>query len=681
MIGGRAHCACLLFACLATACDEKPQTPAGDTEPPFLFIIAPVDSATLVGPDSIRIAATDDEGVVRVAAYLDADSLGEDLTPPYAIAFNPLRVGADTFALRASAWDAAGNRGEAPPLTILTPDAALRITQPAADAVVSGTVAVRIEAVRPELIAEVELLVDGVQVGTAGPAPFTVSWDTEAWSDGGPHLLEAVAELGGAQVASPPLTVRVAPGTQAIPSVITPEAEAIEPLSMVLFSWTRQPHASEYQLQVGLNSYFGTLAFQTVVSDTFLQHEVPSSGYRYVRVRAGFGDPGWSDWSPTHRYRQCSLRDGILDLPSMSAGEDAAFASDGRHLVAGYYASKAFIIIFDADGLPRIAKQLLEAETNTTIERVAARPEGGWLLLIRRYSSTPQYRVLEIDAAGEELSRRSVPAEGTNVTGRGGLVALDQGAVALVLNTGTAYSTYLLRLDSLGGTDWVNNLLGYSEYHDGFLEWLKCVGVELLSRSGGELARIGFVDASYYDGLAIDWLPLPELPLDRSGRLTFGFVQTLDSATGALLDAVGFPAATVAAACADPAGTTCAVGTLADGQVALFLVPPDLGIPQSVALPLNSASIYMRGIAALGAGDFVIAGRRNNNALLFRAQADGTLIWLHELGDPNFVDAFTQVLVDSDGTILAIGRTKSPDYSFSALWLKRFDAAGNDITP
>jgi hypothetical protein len=178
------------------SCSEKPESPAPDTTPPVVAITAPADSATLAGLDSIRIAATDDEGVVRVAAYLEADSLGEDLTPPYAIAFNPLRVGADTFALWASAWDAAGNHGEAPWITIITPATELAITQPAADAVVSGTVAVLIEALRPELLVEIGLQVDGVGVGTSGQAPLTVSWDTAAWSDGGLHLLQAVGHVG-----------------------------------------------------------------------------------------------------------------------------------------------------------------------------------------------------------------------------------------------------------------------------------------------------------------------------------------------------------------------------------------------------------------------------------------------------------------------------------------------------
>ncbi len=123
-----------------------------------------------------------------------------------------MSTGAYAFELSASAWDAAGNRGDSPVITAFTPMPVLSIYRPLAGTIVTDVVPVEIKVTRPELDVEAWLEVDGTSVGASGPPPLIVNWDTAAWSDGGPHRLQAVGRMGAVPVASAPVEVRVRPG-------------------------------------------------------------------------------------------------------------------------------------------------------------------------------------------------------------------------------------------------------------------------------------------------------------------------------------------------------------------------------------------------------------------------------------------------------------------------------------
>jgi len=680
-VSRRALAAILLLTCLAPACDEKPETPAPDTTPPQVWITAPTDSATIAGVDSIRVTATDDEGVVRVAAYLDADSIGGDLTPPYAIAFNPLRVGADTFALRANAWDVAGNVGEAPAITIFTPAAALAITQPAAEAVLSGTVAVRIEAVRPELIAEVQLLVDGAQVGAAGPVPLTVDWDTEAWSDGGRHLLQAVADVGGFQVVSTPVSVRVSPGSQAIPAVLAPEDDSLALDPDVTLRWKRLRAAAGYGVQLSFSSSFSTLILDAVAADTLFTATVQGTGWCYARVRGDFDDLGWGEWSSVRRFQRGSpLVDGILIAPVASSGEDAALDADGRLMIVGDYGGGALALGLEADLTPYLYKPLFQSEGSGPATRVAPGLPGEWSLVASHSVPAVEGILLRFDDPGGELDRTYLPV-GSDYYGSAafegdGLANGFDGSsvIAADVDAGTG-SAAAFGVDAQGEILWSDVDFGDGDGgHWGYF-WYRYWSEGLLTRASGDLLwfegneheEAGFDDQDggwYNYGIGVSIVSVGSTPRE-SGR-----------------PRLWLPAKSLGGCCEDPTGQLCAVGFHRDDYPALFLIPAALDSSRTVPLNLGTwSSLEFRSIAAYGSGDFIVTGQKGNRAMIFRVIADGSILWLRQPVANSTVDIFNRVLADVHGDLVTVGTTKSPGHNYPALWVMLYDAQGNDITP
>jgi hypothetical protein len=229
-----------------------------------------------------------------VAAYLDADSLGEDLVPPYAIGFDPARVGEDTFVLRARAWDAAGNRGESPPQTLFIslPDLegpSVAITAPAdsSEAVVPTLVWIEITATDATGVDTVRLFIDEVQLGDDDTLPYRFIWDTSLHADNAPHQLVARADdLAGNLGSSPPVTVFVYTVPLAAPSLLTPEPDAIltqeSPLNL---SWADDSFASRFQLQVAGDPDFAQLVVDMETTATSASPGLSGEGWFHWRVR------------------------------------------------------------------------------------------------------------------------------------------------------------------------------------------------------------------------------------------------------------------------------------------------------------------------------------------------------------------------------------------------------------
>jgi hypothetical protein len=118
-----ALCVCvtkLLFVA-APAMAQAPMPPAAptnlrivtgtfDTTAPTITITAPADGAAVTGTINVAATASDNVGVVGVQFRIDGANVGaEDLTNPYAIAFDTATVPDGTHTVSAVARDAAGN--------------------------------------------------------------------------------------------------------------------------------------------------------------------------------------------------------------------------------------------------------------------------------------------------------------------------------------------------------------------------------------------------------------------------------------------------------------------------------------------------------------------------------------------------------------------------------------------
>ena len=198
-------------------------TPVGgeaipDTVPPTVSVTAPVAGAVLNGVTTVTVNASDNVGIVGVQFLLDGAPLGsEDLTIPYSISWDTRTAADGTHQLSARARDAAANTGVASPVgvtTFNTTDTTLptvTITAPAAGATVSGVTTISATASDNIGVAAVTFFVDGVQVGGEDTtAPYEVSWNTTAVTNGPRSLTATARDLAGNLRTSSPVSVTVA---------------------------------------------------------------------------------------------------------------------------------------------------------------------------------------------------------------------------------------------------------------------------------------------------------------------------------------------------------------------------------------------------------------------------------------------------------------------------------------
>jgi len=155
------------------------------------------------------LSATDSQSGVAVIRYTTDGSTPTTSSPAYIGSF----VLSATTTVKYRAWDNAGNveatKSQLIRIDIAAPTAA--ITSPTDGATVTGTVKITVAASDAGSgVAQVSFYADGVLIGTAKSAPFTLTWNTKKVSVG-QHTLFAVAQdvAGNSQTsASIRVTVR-----------------------------------------------------------------------------------------------------------------------------------------------------------------------------------------------------------------------------------------------------------------------------------------------------------------------------------------------------------------------------------------------------------------------------------------------------------------------------------------
>jgi acid phosphatase type 7 len=84
-----------------------------DSAAPGVAIVSPSSGATLNGPTTVEVDASDDSRVEKVDLWIDGKLRGIDLTAPYEFAINPGTWTNGTHTLEARAYDIAGKRASA----------------------------------------------------------------------------------------------------------------------------------------------------------------------------------------------------------------------------------------------------------------------------------------------------------------------------------------------------------------------------------------------------------------------------------------------------------------------------------------------------------------------------------------------------------------------------------------
>ena len=85
---------------------------------PTVSIGSPADGTTVSGTISVWVTASDNVGVKRVEFYVDGALTASSTNSPFTTKWNTRRVTHGAHILQAKAYDAAGNIGASPPLTV-----------------------------------------------------------------------------------------------------------------------------------------------------------------------------------------------------------------------------------------------------------------------------------------------------------------------------------------------------------------------------------------------------------------------------------------------------------------------------------------------------------------------------------------------------------------------------------
>jgi hypothetical protein len=145
----------------------------------------------------VTIEASDEVGITKVDWYLNGTLMGSSTTAPAVFTWKTRNYAAGAYQLQARAWDAAGNKGDSPSVTVFigSGDQAaptVQITSPATASTVTGTVSVTISATDNVGVSKIEWYLDGKLAGSSQQANPVFSWNTSELPEGS-HTLQARA--------------------------------------------------------------------------------------------------------------------------------------------------------------------------------------------------------------------------------------------------------------------------------------------------------------------------------------------------------------------------------------------------------------------------------------------------------------------------------------------------------
>jgi thermitase len=175
--------------------------PGTDTVAPTAAITSPSAGSVLSGTLAIHVTASDNVGVTRVELYLNGNLAGTSSTASTDFTWNTAGYADGTYGLQARAYDAAGNAGTSPTVTVTVrntipaPDTVapgVQITSPANGDYVGRNVNVSVQAADNVGVSRVDLYIDGRYFASSGSAAAVFSWNTRRVSRGS-HTLQAVA--------------------------------------------------------------------------------------------------------------------------------------------------------------------------------------------------------------------------------------------------------------------------------------------------------------------------------------------------------------------------------------------------------------------------------------------------------------------------------------------------------
>ena len=89
-----------------------------DTTAPTVSITAPANNATVSGTVAVTASALDNKGVTKVEFYVKNILVKTDLSAPYSYSWNTRSIAKGIYTISAKAYDAAGNVGQSPTISV-----------------------------------------------------------------------------------------------------------------------------------------------------------------------------------------------------------------------------------------------------------------------------------------------------------------------------------------------------------------------------------------------------------------------------------------------------------------------------------------------------------------------------------------------------------------------------------
>ena len=190
-------------------------SPPRDTTAPTASISSPSNGATVSGAISVAVSANDNVGVSRVDLYMDGALYGSDTSAPYSFYWDTTQISTGSHTLAAVAYDAAGNAGNSPTISVNVSNNLVKDTQAPTVSITSAAATgasggsklnVSVSASDNVSVVKVELYLDNSLVGTDTATPYSFSVNTRKLSSG-THTLQAKAYDGaGNSALSSPVT-------------------------------------------------------------------------------------------------------------------------------------------------------------------------------------------------------------------------------------------------------------------------------------------------------------------------------------------------------------------------------------------------------------------------------------------------------------------------------------------
>ncbi|MCB1164188.1 hypothetical protein KDL67_15975, partial [bacterium] len=671
-------------------CDRNPETPAEqDVLPPNVEILTPPDSATVRAYLHIDVAASDANSVVRVAIDLDGATLLEDEDAPYQFDWTPpSQLYGTLHLLRARAWDAAGNEGLSAPNRLyfapagwdtLPPQVAILAPADSMELIAPSTATVQVDASDNDTLIYVALDVDGVSVGGSGTPPFFISWEVPSDGDGATHDLVVTAHDAAGNTAADSARVYVYLSELAAPIPIAPEENAILPeAEAVALIWSGDAHADRFRLQVAVDPGFTTLQLDSLLTLDTCEFPVPSTGRFYWRLRARRPGSDWSSWGEVRSFYLGIPFDGeFLQLPEPTSGLAIAERPGGGLLIGGSRGDDALLLALTATGDPEWMESYLPSFLDAGVYGLALPADGVWRVVAAGFSAwqTPLH-VFSVSDAGVELSLNTYSSEYPHP-----VAVLTLGGTDLLVLSEAVFSTsyyYLARVDEDGALLWRKQVGNGENYTNSYSHGDDAY--DLVSGQGDELIVAWGAGSSYdYDSQC----------LVTTGCAGFSSADGAELWSLTLASDDGYYSSCTSLSvdqCVHLEDDTILCAGHVGDELRLWAVAPDR---QSFtqATVLGTSAARLGAMERLPGGDLIAAGEREREggcvreAVLMRISPSGELVWERDFAESGGRDAFVDMMVRAGTEIVVVGTWGGDCLSGGKLWVRRFDPAGNDLTP